>query len=372
VVKTLESTPRQDGFHMPAEWEPHRQTWMLWPERPDNWRLGGKPAQRAFAAVASAIARFEPVTIGVNPAQSANARQMLLPQVRVEELPNNDAWMRDCGPTFVSNQQDEVRIVDWMFNAWGGLYNGLYFPWDLDDQVAQKVAELEQVDRYRPPLVLEGGAIHVDGQGTCLTTAECLLSPGRNPLLTQAQIEAYLQDYLNVEKVVWLPRGVYNDETDGHVDNLACFLRPGVVALTWTEDRADPQYERSAEANECLRAATDARGRRFEVYKIHQPDPVLIKAEEAEGVEAVAGTLPRRAGERMAASYVNFYLCNGGAILPLFDDPQDIPALKKLQELLPERKVIGVPAREILLGGGNIHCITQQQPATITRLPQNT
>lgn len=335
---------------------------MLWPQRPDNWRLGAKPAQRAFVAVAWAIAQFEPVTMGVNHSQYANARQMLPPQIRVVEISNNDSWMRDCGPTFVINGKGEVRGIDWKFNAWGGLYNGLYFPWDLDDMVAQKVLEIERLDRYKAPLVLEGGSIHVDGEGTCMTTAECLLSPGRNPHLTQEQIEHYLQEYLNVEKVLWIPRGVYNDETTGHVDNLACFLRPGEIALTWTDDRSDPQYERSAEAYDFLMSQTDARGRRFKVHKIHQPNPVIITAEEAEGVDMVEGTLPRRAGDRLAASYINFYFCNGGAIVPTFDDPHDAEALATLQRLLPERKVVGVPAREILLGGGNIHCITQQQP----------
>ena len=362
MASTLETTPRQDGFHMPAEWAQHSQTWMLWPQRPDNWRLGAKPAQKAFTAVASAIARFEPVTVGANHNQFMNARQMLPLHVRVVELSNNDAWMRDCGPTFVVNSQGKVRLVDWIFNAWGGLFNGLYFPWDLDDMVARKVAELERVARYPAPLVLEGGSIHVDGEGTCLTTAECLLSLGRNPELSQAQIESYLQAYLNVEKVLWIPRGVYHDETTGHVDNLACFLQPGVVALTWTDDHSDPQYERSAEAYNYLKSTTDCRGRGLEVHKIHQPDPILIQPEEAEGVDAVDGTLPRQAGDRMAASYINFYLCNGGAIVPAFDDPHDTAALQTLQALLPDRKVVGLPAREILLGGGNIHCITQQQP----------
>lgn len=347
---------------MPAEFEPHARTWMLWPQRPDNWRLGAKPAQRAFVAIASRIAQFEPVTMGVNHDQYANARHLLPEQIRVVEISNNDAWMRDCGPTFVVDGRGNLRGVDWEFNAWGGLVNGLYFPWDLDQAVAQKVLEIEEADRYRAPFVLEGGAIHVDGQGTCLTTEECLLSPGRNPGLSRDQLEQLLKDYLNVEKVIWLPRGVYHDETSGHVDNLACFLRPGVIALTWTDDRADPQYERSAEAFELLMSAEDGRGRRLQVHKIHQPNPVLIRPEEAEGVDAVDGTLPRRAGDRLAASYINFYLCNGGAIVPTFDDPHDAPALAALQALLPERKVIGVPAREILLGGGNIHCITQQQP----------
>lgn len=362
MAHTLSSTPRKDGFHMPGEFEPHAGAWMLWPQRPDNWRLGGKPAQKAFTAVASAIARFEPVTVGVNPDQYANARRMLPPEVRVVEIANNDAWMRDCGPTFVIDGRGGVRGVDWIFNAWGGLTNGLYFPWDLDAAVAQKVLEIERLDRYKAPIVLEGGSIHVDGQGTCLTTAECLLSPGRNPDLSKDEIEAHLMEYLNVEKVLWVPRGVFRDETSGHVDNLVCFIRPGVVALTWTDDRSDPQYERSAEAYDYLKSATDARGRQLEVHKIHQPQPVLLSAEEAEGVDIVESTLPRQVGDRLAASYINFYFCNGGAIVPTFGDPNDAPALAKLQSLMPERQVVGIYAREILLGGGNIHCITQQQP----------
>lgn len=363
MPETLNSTPLQDGFRMPAEFEPHAGTWMLWPQRPDNWRQGGKSAQRAFVAVASAIAQFEPVTMGVNTDQYANARQMLPGHIRVVEIANNDAWIRDCGPTFVVSNQGDVRGVDWEFNAWGGLTNGLYFPWDLDRMVAQKVLEIERSPRYAAPLVLEGGSIHVDGRGACITTEECLLDPGRNPGLSKLEIENHLIEYLNVEKVLWIPRGVYNDETNGHVDNMACFLRPGVVALTWTEDRSDPQYERSAEAYEFLSSATDAQQRRLDVHKIQQPDPVIIQPDEAEGVDAVAGSLPRQAGDRMAASYINFYFCNHGVIVPIFGCPQDKPALEILQKLLPDRRVIPIPAREILLGGGNIHCITQQQPA---------
>jgi agmatine deiminase len=347
---------------MPAEFAPHSGTWMLWPQRPDNWRQGGKPAQRAFSAVASAIAQFEPVTVGFNHSQYANARQMLPPEIRVVEISNNDAWMRDTGPTFVTDGRGGLRGVDWLFNAWGGLHNGLYFPWDLDEAVAQKVLEIERVPRYKAPFVLEGGAIHVDGEGTCITTAECLLSPGRNPDLSQAEIEHSLKQYLGVEKVLWIPRGVFNDETSGHVDNLACFIRPAEIALTWTDDKSDPQYERSAEALEFLASQTDSKGRRLSIHKIHQPGPLFITREEAAGVDALEGTQPRRAGDRMAGSYINFYFCNGGAVVPTFDDPHDAAALDTLQNLLPDRRVVGVPAREILLGGGNIHCITQQQP----------
>lgn len=367
---TIDSTPKKDGFYMPGEFSAHSQTWMLWPQRPDNWRLGGKPAQKAYTAVASAIAQFELVTMGVSAGQFNHARASLPANVRVVEISNNDAWMRDSGPTFLINGKvvppnGGMRGVDWDFNAWGGLYNGLFFPWDLDDVIAQKVLEMERVDRYKANFVLEGGSIHSDGQGTLLTTAECLLSPGRNPQLTQTEIEYQLCEYLGVEKVLWIPRGVFKDETSGHVDNLACFIRPGVIALTWTDDRSDPQYERSSEAYELLMSASDARGRRFEVHKIHQPGPVLITTEEAEGVDSIAGTLPREAGDRLAASYINFYMCNGGAVVPVFGDSHDAQAVLDLQALMPDRKIVTVPASEILLGGGNIHCITQQQPAVI-------
>jgi len=348
---------------MPAEFARHTRTWMLWPERPDNWRLGGKPAQKTFAAVAAAIDHFEPVTVGVNHRQFANARHMLPASVRVVEISNNDSWMRDCGPTFVIDGRGGVRGVDWDFNAWGGLNGGLYFPWDLDDAVPQKVLEIDGLDRYKAPLILEGGSIHVDGEGTLLTTEECLLNANRNPQLSRAEIESYLKDYTGVSKIIWLGQGVYNDETDGHVDNIACFLRPGLIALTWTEDHNDPQFPISKDALDRLAKATDAQGRKLEVLKIHQPRPIIIADQEADGVDAVAGSRPRNAGDRMAASYVNFYMCNGGLILPIFNDPNDAHAMEALQKALPDREVVCVPAREILLGGGNIHCITQQQPA---------
>ncbi len=230
MSQTIESTPRKDGFRMPGEFEPQAGCWMLWPERTDNWRLGAKPAQKTFAAIAAAIAGFEPVTMGVSATQFRHARGLLARQVRVVEMANNNSWMRDCGPTFVVDDRGGVRAVDWDFNAWGGLNGGLYFPWDLDDQVAQKVMEIERVDRYKAhDFVLEGGSIHVDGQGTLITTEECLLNPNRNPQLRRGEIENRLQEYLNVEKIIWLGQGVYNDETNGHVDNLCCFIRPGVT-----------------------------------------------------------------------------------------------------------------------------------------------
>lgn len=364
-MKRLNGTPKKDGYRMPGEFEKHRGTYIIWPERPDNWRLGGKPAQRTFVNVASTIGKYEPCTVVVSSWQYANARGMLPEYVRVVEMSNNDSWIRDCGATFLVNDQGGLRAVDWSFNAWGGLVDGLYFPWDKDDQVARKMCELEWANSYRlDDFVLEGGSIHVDGEGTVITTEECLLSAGRNPDKTKEEIESILKEYLNAEKVLWIPRGIYNDETNGHVDNMCNYVKPGEVVLAWTDDHDDPQYERSMEAYNYLSNETDAKGRKLVIHKLLTPSkPILITKEESEGVDAVDGTLPRQEGDRMAASYVNYYTGNGFVAVPTFGDPNDELAIAKLQELYPDRVIEGIPAREILLGGGNIHCITQQVPS---------
>ncbi len=363
-MKKLDTTPKHDGFRMPGEFEKHAGTYIIWPERPDNWRLGAKPAQEVFVKVAEVIGKYEPVTMVVSKAQYSNARGMLPDYVRVVEMSNDDAWIRDCGATFVVNKKGIVRGVDWTFNSWGGLVDGLYFPWDQDDKIAMKMCELERVDRYRlDDFVLEGGSIHVDGEGTLMVTEECLLSKGRNPQMSKRKIEKILCEYLNCKKVLWIPRGIYNDETNGHVDNMCNFVKPGVVVLAWTEDKNDPQYERSLEAYNYLSKQTDAKGRKLKIHKLLTPSPILITKEESLGVDAVDGTLPRQEGDRMAASYVNYYTGNGFIALPVFNDPNDELAIKKLQELYPDRVIEPIYAREILLGGGNIHCITQQLPA---------
>jgi agmatine deiminase len=364
MTRPLDSTPAADGFRMPAEWEPHAGCWMVWPERPDNWREEAGPAQAAFVAVASAIAAVEPVTMAVSDGQFERARAALLDSVRVVEVSSDDAWMRDTGPTFVVDGRGGRRGVDWRFNAWGGLAGGLYKSWERDDRVAAEVLEVEGAGRYRAPLVLEGGSIHVDGEGTVLTTEECLLNPNRNPELDRGEIEAALHAYLGTEKVVWLGEGVFEDETDGHVDNLAAFARPGVVLLTWEDDPADPQHARSADALARLEAATDAKGRPFEVIKVPAPGPLAASDEEAAGVAASDDdAVPRRGGDRLAGSYVNFYIANSRIVYPLLDPARDEEAGRILAAAFPGRAVVGVPAREILLGGGNIHCITQQVPA---------
>ena len=255
--------------------------------------------------------------------------------------------------------------MDAGFNAWGGATGGLYPDWTRDKAVATKILDFVDVPRFKCPMILEGGSIHVDGQGTLLTTEECLLNPNRNPNLTKEQIETWLKKMLGVETFIWLPRGLYgDDDTNGHIDNLACFARPGVVLLAWTDDEADPQHARSVEALEVLEKSRDARGRRLEVIKVPLPRPMHATADDVKTVKIIDGVKVREEGARLAGSYVNFYMCNGGGVVMpgLGDEERDAAALAVLQSVFPDRKVVQVATREVLLGGGNIHCITQQQP----------
>jgi len=361
MAKRIDSTPRKDGFRMPGEFEPQEKIWMIWPERPDNWRDGAKPAQEAYAAVAKAISEFEPVTMIASAAQYAHARNVLPPEIRVVEMANDDAWCRDCGPTFVKNDKGDVRGIDWDFNAWGGLVDGLYFPWANDDAIAQKICEIENIDTYRTPgFVLEGGSIHVDGEGTLLTTEMCLLSEGRNPHMTKEEIEEQLKEYLNLEKIIWIKDGIDPEETNGHIDDVACFVRPGEVACIWTEDPENPFYAECQAAYKTLSEATDAKGRKLIVHKLCMPEKaVTIKGDFK--IDYVEGTLPREDGDICIASYMNFLIVNGGVIVPQYGDVNDALALEQVQAMFPERKVVGVFSREVVYGGGNIHCITQQQ-----------
>lgn len=361
MARRIDSTPKKDGYRMPGEFEPQKQVWMLWPERPDNWRDGAKPAQKTYANVAKAISQFEPVTMCVSKEQYANCRNALPSEIRVIEMASNDSWIRDCGPTFVVNDKGGVRAVDWDFNAWGGLVDGLYFPWDMDQMVAQKVCEIEGIDTYRTPgFVLEGGSIHADGEGTLLTTEMCLLSEGRNPDMSKKEIEAKLEEYLNLEKIIWIKDGIDPDETNGHVDDVACFVRPGEVACIWTEDEENYFYKDCQAAYKALSKATDAKGRKLTVHKLCMPKKnVTIKGDFA--IDVVEGTMPREDGDVCIASYMNFLIVNGGVIVPQYGDENDKLALEQIGAMFPERKVVGVETWEVVYGGGNIHCITQHQ-----------
>ncbi|KEI69832.1 agmatine deiminase [Endozoicomonas elysicola] len=362
MAKVFDTNSRVDGFRMPGEHEAQEAIWMAWPERTDSWQWGAKPAQAAFVEVAKAIAAETPVNMAVSYRQYANARALLPPHIRVVEMTTNDSWMRDMGPSYVINGEGERRGISWQFNAWGGFVDGLYFPWDADDAVAQKICEFHGDDIYQAPLVLEGGSIHVDGEGTVYTTEECLLHPSRNPDLTREEIEEYLINYLNVSKVIWLPQGLYNDvDTNGHIDNLIHVPRPGEIVLSWCDDPSDPQYDISREAMSVLLNETDAQGRQIKIHKIPVPEPMYIREEEAIGFDACEG-MNRASGVRLAGSYANFLITNRRIVFPLLCKGRDEEARAALADIFPDNEIIGVEARDILLGGGNIHCITQQVP----------
>ena len=351
-------------FYMPAEYAPHEGTLLIWPVRPGSWPHGGKAAQQAFCRIMEALLPHEKVWLLAGRDRLEEARAAVPAGVEVLEIDSDDAWARDVGPTFLIDGQGGRMGVDWQFNAWGGDVDGLYAHWEKDDAVASQFCRLlgDPVLNAHP-FVLEGGSIHSDGEGTILTTESCLLSAGRNPEMTKAEIEAKLLETLGAEKVLWLPRGIYNDETNEHVDNICCFVGPAQVALAWTDDENDPQYPLSRACEAALQGATDAKGRPFTIHRLPIPKtPITVREEDLTGYVFEEGEDVRDVGERLAASYVNFYIGNGVVLVPQFGDGHDTLALEILGQCFPTRQVIPIPARDILLGGGNIHCITQQVP----------
>ncbi|MDD7390313.1 MAG: agmatine deiminase family protein [Lachnospiraceae bacterium] len=428
-VQKFSGYPSEDGFYMPGEFEPHWGCIMIWPERPGSWIYGAAAAREAFRQVIAAIAESEHVYVAAGRAGISSACEMLFGdgaarqeegqifvcekgkeqfawQKRVEIflMETDDAWARDVAPTFVvrrraagvlntemqdimqpdmeqgtaqdagqdkgqnAGQNMDIRAVCWEFNAWGGPVDGLYASWEKDNAFAAAFAEKYGYDFYdAAPFVLEGGSVHSDGDGTVMVTESCLLSAGRNPSLSKQEIEEQLKRYLGAGKVLWLPRGIYQDETNEHVDNVCAFLRPGEVVLAWTDNREDPQYALSEACLSYLEQETDARGRKLVIHRLPVPDhPVCLTQEEVDGYEFEEGEDEREAGERLAASYVNFYFSNEAVVMPVFggeNQESDMRAISLMKKWNPERKVIPVYARDILVGGGNIHCITQQIPA---------
>ena len=374
IMIITNTRPAADGFRMPAEYEPHIGTFMIWPERPGSWCYGAKYAREAFRNIIFELAKGEEVYVLASENAYDSALSMLkksdgtnsslCEHIHIIKGESDDAWARDVGPTFVVNKAAILRGIDWQFNAWGGTFDGLYASWDKDQEVARILCNELKADIYDArDFVLEGGSIHVDGKGTLLTTKECLLSQGRNPSMTQEEIENKLKDYLNLRKIIWLDEGIYNDETNGHVDNFACFTESGKVLLAWTDDVDDPQYTRSKAAYDILVNETDADGNKIEVIKLPIPSkPILITEDDLKGYEFEEGEDTREVGERLAASYVNFYVGNESVLVPQFGDVNDKLALDIIGQAFPSRKVVGIAARDILLGGGNIHCITQQIP----------
>ena len=361
-------TPSIDGYHMPGEFEPHEGCVMIWPVRPGSWPNGGAEAKEAFCRIAYAISQSEKVWMlcdhdHVNEVRTAFEKAKIT-NAQILEIETDDAWARDVGPTCVVKKGQAVRGIDWCFNAWGGETDGLYAHWDKDTAAAAKICDALGIDCYDArDFVLEGGSIHSDGEGTVIVTEACLLSKGRNPKMSKADIENELKEYLGAEKIIWLPNGIYNDETNEHVDNVCAFVKPGEVVLAWTEDVNDPQFLLSCKDLAVLERETDAKGRKFMVHKLPIPKkPVCITEEELEGFVFEEGEDVREVGERLAASYVNFYISNGGVLVPQFGDENDGIAVEMLQKLFPDREVCPIYARPIIVGGGNIHCITQQIP----------
>lgn len=344
LCRTLEvtlATPREAGFFMPSEWARHACCWMAWPCRPENWDDIEK-ARATYASVARVVADFEPVTMTANAQDAGAARSALagVPEADVVVVPSDDSWARDTAPTFVVDGRGGLAGVDWRFNAYGGIYE----EYGRTRNMTRRILDLLGVRRFAAPLVLEGGAVHVDGEGTVLTTTDVVLDPRRNPGLQRDMAEQILCDYLGAERVIWLTSALDHDNTGGHVDNLACFTAPGVVAALGCADRDDPQFTAVQENLARLRAATDAHGRALEVVELPMPARYEYR------------------GRRLSPSYVNFYLAERAVVMPAFGDPADNEASDIVARLFPGRTVVQVPTLELAKSDGNVHCITQQQP----------
>jgi len=325
---------------MPGEFEPHARCWMAWPCRRSAFGTRLEAARAAYASVARTISGFEPITMLANSIDVSEAARLCGPGVTILPMDIDDSWTRDTGPTFLVDDDRCVAGVDWIFNGWGNIYPDH----EQDAQMARKILDHLGMRRYEADLVSEGGAVHVDGRGTFLAVEPAILDDRRNPGMSRKEAENILSACLGVQQFIWLPFGLENDETAGHVDNVACFVRPGVVLVNSTSDPQDGNYLGSRENKAVLRASRDTSGRTLEVIPIEQPG-------YREGKEG-----------RMALSYINFYIANGGIVMPAFDDPLDQAAFQAIRRIYPDRKVVQLPVLDILYGGGGIHCITQQQP----------
>lgn len=332
-------TPKERGYHMPPEWAPHKRCWMAWPYREDLWR-DVDATRRAFADVARAVRRFEPVAMVTHPDHVDSARSYCGPHIDLVEIEINDSWTRDSGPTFLVNGRGGLGGTAWRFNAWGNKHR----PWFSDSRLGERILRHAGAAAYRSPLVFEGGALHVDGEGTVITTETVVFNDNRNPGISRDEAEQEICHALGAEKVVWLPGDPDEYETNGHVDGIACFVKPGVVLYETNPDPADPHSRILKENLAALRRATDARGRPFE----------LVAIDEAFDVDAE--------GDIFCRSCVNFYIANGGIVAPSYGAASDDRTRGLLVSLFPQREVVLVDISAIAPGGGGIHCITQQQP----------
>ncbi len=346
------SAPAPASFRMPAEWEPHAATWLAWPSHADLWHENLEPARDAFAKLVAAIASGEIAEVLVLDAKQEALARAALPRqgVRTHVVPFGDIWLRDTAPLFLvgsARHGQRGRAARFRFNGWGGKFVLAH-----DSQVSARIAAMTSCEDAQFPFVLEGGAVDVDGEGTLLTTRQCLLNPNRNGATDERTVERQLSGALGVEAVRWLDRGLENDHTDGHIDTLVRFVRPGVVVAMEPRSGSsgsgadDPNRETLLSLLREASAIVDARGRRLEVVRIPSP-----------------GRVTDAGGRVVPASYVNFYVCNAAVVVPTYGSPFDAEAVERIAALFPDRRTVGVEARAILSGGGAFHCITQQQPA---------
>jgi agmatine deiminase len=336
------SRPADDGFSLPGAWVTHGRCWLAWPTRAETWGEHLEGVRETYSETAKAIARFEPVTFITKPKNVAEVSLTTGTGVSTLSLPHDDSFLKDNGPSFLVDAGGHVAGVDWLWNAWGGRYPDH----DRDAAVAQKLLEHLGMRRYLAPLVLEGGAVDGDGEGTLLASESVLLNPNRNPNLARAEVEQRLQGFLGVDKIVWLAGGLAGDPAGGLIDNVVCFVRPGVVLALVTADAADANHAPLQDNLQRLRNAADAKGRKLEVIEIEQP-----RSSQGEG------------GRRLPLSYTSLYIANGAVIVPAFEDPQDAKAYEVLAKAFAGREVVQVPARELGYGGAGLRAIALGQPA---------
>ena len=339
------ATPAELGYRWPAEWETHEATWLSWPHNRETWPGRYEPVPTEFARLVRTLAECEPVKVLAGGAALKEAHEYLAGASNVEllDITTNDAWARDYGPTFLTSTADQPpALVDWQYNAWGGKYP----PFDDDNAVPRQIAERLGRRRFAPELVLEGGAIDGNGDRLLLTTASCLLDSRRNPGMSRDTVERYLFEYACAQMVLWLEGGaIAGDDTDGHIDQLARFVSPTTIVTAVETDPADENHAPLQASLRQLRRLTDRNNRPLEIVPLPLPRPIVFN------------------GQRLPASYCNFYIANGIVVVPQFDDPADAAALEILGSFFPERQTVGLPCRHLVLGLGAFHCLTQQQPA---------
>ncbi|MFN2492240.1 MAG: agmatine/peptidylarginine deiminase [Pyrinomonadaceae bacterium] len=345
------TTPDQLGYCMPAEWLRHTATWLSWPKDTETWPGRVPQVQNIFLRMMEALTPTEAVNLLVDDEETERAvrARCTFPtatNIRFHRITTVDSWIRDYGPNFLNDDQGRVAYNDWIFNAWGNKYEEL----KKDDSIPARLESLLKMPRFEPGIVMEGGSIEVNGAGCVLTTEQCLLNPNRNPGLSRQDLELYLKNYLGVSKVLWLGEGIVGDDTDGHIDDIARFVRPTVIVCAAEDDPADANYKLLQDNLARLRALTDVNGRPFEIITLPMPGVVGGISTEA------------RALDRLPASYANFYIANGVVLAPVFGHTNDSRAVETLQRLLPDRRVVAINCEPLVWGMGTIHCVTQQQP----------